>query len=613
MFSNILFKLRSMNEDVEIISILIFLVFFPEKSSFYYFLIFAVLITVFLIRRIIITKNIGVSNFSKGLLLINSILLISIFFSVYFVRSFLFFFDIFLISFYFIFYLTEECEEERYFRIIGLVISIFSIVSLIILFLTGIKDFFFSTTIWVGIIAGVGVLISLYNFLKKTNYYYLSLVVINSALLYSAESKAAFLGVAIFSLILVLSKKKRAIPIVLFLIVLTFIIPNPIKNMFDFSIHKDPYSADRIKIWKIGYEMFSDNVLTGVGADNFRELSRKYNFKQKKGPANYFKIPKSPHSDYVQLISEFGMLGVIIILFSLFFIFKRVFKGSIFNLSKILILYLLFQSLFFTIVFQTFFFFLFIFVLKTLFKGKIHFYGNSGFIRFIMIAMLIVTISVGYFFPFYSDLLVNKALKEKDVVKVFNSLNRAEKFDNMNIAPYYLKATILLGQFKKTSDLKFFYFALDNVKKTEKINPYYKEAYFLESDIFRSLLEKGIQYPKLLEEVISPLDKLENIDPFNPFIKMEKAELLIRFQKDSQAKEKALEAIKLEPKYINALYFLQKHFHYFGQKEVFLIKIKKIINETSYWRKKSSSYLNSLIKLPSELAEKLNSDNKLSD
>jgi len=613
MISNLLFKLRSLNEDVELISILIFLIFFPEKSSFYYFMIFAVLMITFLIRKIIISKNIGISNFTRALLLVNTLLLVSTIFSVYFFKSLLFFFDVFLISAYFILHLIEEKEEERNIKIFGTIISVFSFISIIIFLFSDTRDLFFLNPIMAGITSGIGSLIFLYYFLKKINYTYLSLIFLNLAALYISQSKAAFLGVAIFSLLLVLTKNKKAIPVILILILLTFIIPNPIRSMFHFSIYEDPYSADRLQIWNTGLKIFRDNIFSGSGADNFSELSKTYNFKQKYGPANYFKIPRMPHSDYIKMISELGLWGIFILSFSLFFILRRILKGPLFNISKILILYLLFQSLFFNIIFQTFFFFLFIFLLKILFKGEIYFFSNSNIMKFISVSILIIIIFTGYVFPYYSELLAGRGINQKDLVTIFDSLKRAGKFNRQNLRPYNYRAILLLEQFRKTSDPVYFYSALDNVKSIKKINPYFSKAYFLESDIFRTILEKGMHYPGLSEEIITPLEQLEKIDPFNPFIKMEKAHILLKFNKPESAKAEAIRAIELEPDYISALYFLQKNFNYFGKDELFNNKIRKILRSTSNWVKRKSQYLDALIKLPPELTGLLKDATSRSD
>lgn len=253
------------------------------------------------------------------------------------------------------------------------------------------------------------------------------------------------------------------------------------------------------------------------------------------------------------------------------------------------------------------------FLLKTLFKGEIDFQSNSAPTKFISILILGVIIFIGYIFPYYSELLVKQSSNQKNLVKVFSQLNKAEDFNKMNISPYYYKAVILLGQFKKTSDPQFLYSAMDNVRNINKINPYYSKAYFLESDIFRSILEKGIQYPGLQEEVLSPLTRLEEIDPYNPFIRIEKAHFLLRFGKREQAKHEAINALELEPKFISALYFLHNNFNYFGNTTIFISKINSILKSTSDWPAKQSQYLNSLIKIPDGLTSLMNSFPVISD
>ena len=74
--------------------------------------------------------------------------------------------------------------------------------------------------------------------------------------------------------------------------------------MFHYSLTKDPYAFDRINIWKMSIHIFSDHFFTGTGLENFSEGSKQHNFKQKKGPANYFKIPRQSHSDLFKIITN---------------------------------------------------------------------------------------------------------------------------------------------------------------------------------------------------------------------------------------------------------------------------------------------------------------------
>lgn len=607
--SKIFFKWGLFNEEIEFISILIFLLFFPDKSSFFYFLIFAAIMIFFLIRKIVISKNIGSSGFSKFLLVMNIILLFSVIFSVYVLRSLLFFFDILLISSYFIIHFHEERTEGKYFDFLSFLISIFSLFNLIYFFINGEKDLFFQNPIFMGIISGIAVLILIYKILTKFGFFEIFLLMINISSLFVAGSKAAFLGVVIFSTLLILSKKKSFLPVIVTLVLLTFILPNPIKRTFHNSIYNDPYSKNRIDIWKMSINIFKDNPLTGVGLDNFSEVSKKYNFKQERGPANYFKVPRTPHSDYFKIITEMGFPGLILLSFSLFFILKKVFSGPLFDIKKILILYLLFQALFFNIIFKTFFFFLFIFLLKSLFKGGIVYKNNSPFFRFSSIFILFLTIITGYIFPYYSEILLEQAKEKKDIIEVFKTLKRSQFFNPLNIKPQYYEALIHFNFFRDRSNLESFTSALSSLKKVQRLNNSFAEPYLLESDLYLEVFNKGLHYPSLEQEIITPLKKLEYHDPFNPFVKLEKADIHLKFGNKKEAILEARNALELEPDFISALYFLHRNFNYFKNEDNFRKKISLILQKKKKIETTTGQYLNSIFKIPSGL--KISPDNDM--
>ncbi|MEN8152894.1 MAG: O-antigen ligase family protein [Acidobacteriota bacterium] len=610
-FSKIFFKWGLFNEEIEFISILILLLFFPDKSSFFYFLIFAVLMILFLIRKIIISKNIGISVFSKFLLFSNIIFLFSVIFSVYILRSLLFFFDIFLITSYFIIHFHEERFEGKYFNFISIMISIFSLLNLLYFFFNGEKNLFFQNPIFMGIISGIAALIFLFKILGKFSFIEFFLMLINISSLFVSESKAAFLGVVIFSALLVLLKKKVLIPVIAVLLLITFIIPNPVKKTFHYSIYKDPYSKNRIDIWKMSIRIFKDNPITGVGLNNFGEISKKYNFKQQNGPANYFKVPMTPHNDYFKVISETGIPGLLLIFFSLFFIFKKIFSGSLFDIKKILILYLLFQALFFNIIFKTFFFFLFIFLLKSLFKENIVYENNSTFFRFSSIFILLITITAGYVFPYYSEILLEKAKGEKDIIKVFKTLKKSQFFNPINIKPHFYEALIHYNFFRRNSNMESFSAVLSSIKKVQRLNCSFTESYLLESDLFLEVFKKGLSYPSLEQEIISPLETFEYHNPYDPFVKLGKADIHLKFGNKMQAVLEAKKSLEIEPDFISALYFLHRNFDHFKGEENFRKIISVILQKRKKINTEAGSYLDSVFKIPADLDGKAITMNRL--
>lgn len=614
--SRIFHRLSIINHNIEFFVILSWMIFFPDKEPKIYFLGTAILICLFLLRNIYFMKTISLSYFSYSLLGFNLLLILVSFFSNYHLKSILLFSDFLLVSLYFILFYRDQHSEEKYFHLVVHIISLFSLVNIIRLspiFHRG-KPFFIST-IHEGVLSGMGVLILLYYLLKKNRFkpWFLILLLLNAAGLYAARSKAAFAGTLIFALLIIFSfiltrleKKKRFIVLMTAgvvaagVVMLTFVIRNPIKAAFDYSLRKDPYALNRIDIWKMSLTIFKDHPLTGVGLDNFPEVSRRYNFKQTRGPANYFKLPRITHNDYLQLMTETGIPGLLIILALFYFLVKKIFSSSLLdlNISKILILYLLAQAFFFNILFNGFFFFIFLFLLKNLLEGGVTFKSFSSKLKLSLSGLVILVLIAGYLFPWIADGLIKKSQKADLRVEEFSLLKKAEYLNPLDLDIYYLKAFSLYNYFKQTSSLEAFYDAVNHLKKVQRLNKYFINAYLLESDLYLELLKKKIKYVSMDEEIIQTLEKAEVYAPVDPFIKLTKARIYLEFNKNMQAKEEALKALNLEPEFVAARYFLQRNFNFYGDEKTFIEKINKILDKAKKLKPEPGNYLYRLYEIP---------------
>lgn len=599
--SRILFQLKMFNEEIELISILIFLLFYPGKTTFLYFLIFGLLITAFLIRNLITSKNIGVSSFTLFLLSFNCIILITSAFSVSILNSLLFFFDIFLISFYYLFRFNEPSGDKKSITNIAYLIALFSLFQSILFIASGNKTFFFNNPILSGIVSGMAVLIFLYNLINHFTIFEFSFLAISIISLYISSSKAAFIGVASLALIMILARKKKLIAIFLTILVFTIAIPNPIRNMFIHSISKDPYSKNRIDIWKLSVKMFKAFPLTGVGPDNFSEVSQQFNFRQTNGPANYFKVPRAPHNDYLKIISENGIPGLIIIILFLIFITRRILSGSLYNIYKILILYILFQAFFFDFIFKTFFFFLFLYLVRGIFPNNKNYISNSPFLKTSILFLLIVTIFIGYILPYNSEKNLLKVKNSKDPSSVLRILDKCKKFNPLDPRIYYVKGLVFYKLFRIDSSSESFSRSLFYLRKSLDMNRYFLDSYLLESDLFLSVMKRGVFYPGLKDEILSPLKKYETLNPFNPFVILEEANIHMKFREFEEAKRCAVKALKIEPEFISAIYFLHKNFNYYGSVSSFRNRVNKIKKKSCKMGTIKVKYLNSLFKVPDEM------------
>lgn len=597
-----LYRLSRLNPKVEFSLLLCWMLFFPWKDSPLYFPTVALLIVLLSLRNLCFMKNLSLSSFSYSVLAFNLLAILSVFFAVYQRSSILWVSGISLISFYFILFFLDKSSEDDYFHLLGYIISVVSLFQVIDFIIPGIdrRNFIFPNPILQGVVSGIAVVVVFYYLLKKFNGLLLGLLVLNGAGVYVSESKAAFIGSAGICLLMALLKKKKLIPIVAGLILLTFVIPNPIREMFVFSIKKDPYAANRFDIWKMSLDIYKDHPIFGVGPENFPEVSRQYNFKQSRGPANYFKRPRSPHSDYFKLFSETGSAGLLFMLFFGFVLLKRIISLPLFNLSTLLILYLLFQALVFDVIFNIFFFFIFLFLLKNLFEKQLIYRSFTLPLKVHCIFLLVVVFTAGYLLPYFSRSLVEKSLKTNDLVTRFNLSGRADYLDPLSADVHYIKAQCLFHYFKETANLESFYSAVENLKKVQRLNPYFIDAYWLESDLYAQLLRKNVNYAGLPGGITAPLASAEQYDPSNPFLKLRKAEIYLRFDFKEEARLEAIKSLELEPDYAMALYFLQRNYNYFPGAGTFETRIARIREKAAQYRPEPGTYLYKLFEMPME-------------
>ena len=597
-----LYKLKSLTREIELISIFSCLLFFPNKGSMLYYLVSAVVVLFFIFKHIIYSHNIGISKFTYWLAAINCLLLVTILFSSYYYRSLLVFWDILIYSIYFILVFIDVKFERRYLKYLGIILSLFSLMVFInYLFpYPGRRLLFFSNPILQGVMSGAGVLI-FFHLLQRSFYWpHLVFLLFNVLAVFVSESKAVFLGIILFTLIEVILKKKWLISPILVFVLLSLMIPNPIRKMLTQSLRRDPYVFDRIRIWKMSIKMFQGAFPLGVGLGNFSEAARTYNFKQTKGPANYYKVPRQSHNDFMQLIAETGVVGLFIVIFLVVIMVRKLIPLPRDNLAITLLLYFFFQAMLYNIFFRLPFLFLLLFLMKPLFEHKLTFVSIGKNIKILVLSMLTIILLIGFFIPFLTEVYLSKSSRTRDPLKSFEYLNKAESLAPINYRTHYRKAMFFSRIFAVRSELDAFETSMKYLKKTQRLNRYFVQGYLLEADLFLSLLGKGIKYRGMEGEILNSLNRAEKFHPTNPFIKMRKTRLLFEFGRKNLARKEAFSALALEPDYLEATVFLHKHFDYLKMGRKFQVRKTEIQQKLKRYNPKPGSYLYRLLTIPDE-------------
>ncbi|HUU05456.1 MAG TPA: O-antigen ligase family protein [Patescibacteria group bacterium] len=534
---------------------------FPAKQSYLYFLGFALLLAAFTLRKVVTIKNIALTRFSSFLLCFNAIFIFSTFFSPYPFKSLLFVGDILLVSLWFILFYLEKSDTGSYLRLLAVMISVSSLVVLIFFVLrggSGPAEQIFKNPILQGIVSALAALVFLHALLQRYSHADLVLLGLNFTAVIISASKAAFLGLALFAAAMILARKKRWLVYFFSILVLLVLLPNPLRRMVGHSLHQDPYVLNRLDIWSMSARMFRHHFWVGVGPDLFMEAAKRFNFPQEKGPARYGKLPESPHSDYWKIIAENGLPGLVLVLAFLFFAIRRMLSPPWFDLPKLLLGFLLLQMLLINCFFNFFFILVVFLLLHDFLFVRQKFVSLQPDLRVFFSVFVIFLVLTLYICPYFADRFLNSASREKNIVRHFALLQRAELFSPLDERVPLAKAALLSSFAITKANLEAWTDAVASLRLAQKLDGYGNSALLLESALFRDLLAKSDQYPALGEEILAPLRRAEKNDPFKPFLKLQQAIVLREFGRLQEARRLAEAALDLEPEYVAALVFIHE-------------------------------------------------------
>jgi probable O-glycosylation ligase (exosortase A-associated) len=145
----------------------------------------------------------------------------------------------------------------------------------------------------------------------------------------ATSSRGGFLGLAAVILGLVFFSQKRIKNFLLLVLLaatsLLFVPDSYLEEVESISDQTDSTRLHRFYFWGLGWDMFVDNPVLGVGAANYPWTNRRYELKR----PNYDQETtrwaggRSVHSLYFQLLSETGLVGVFLYVSLGFMMYRR--------------------------------------------------------------------------------------------------------------------------------------------------------------------------------------------------------------------------------------------------------------------------------------------------
>jgi len=592
--------MKTFLQQIDFILIAAWALLFPGKGSMAYFLGFALLAGYYLIRTFLAGRHITTSRFSTALMAAILLLIISALFTPNRQNALLFISDLILVALLVTGF--DNGRRNRDYCITGILVLI-STISLVTLILrvSGVPakpGFFFANPIHQGIISGLGAVWLLHFLVRRLSIFRAILLVINLAGVFVSASKAAFIGTVIFGLLSIPLRRRRWLAALAGVVVLTFLIPNPVRDMFHYSLRHDPYAANRIDIWAMSLRVSEAFFPRGTGLGSFGAVAPAFNFPQEDGPARFFKVPRKTHNDYLKLLAESGVFGLIIIFLLGAAVLARIRRRGLRHRSGAVLLYLLFQALLFNLLFELTFLILFLFILDDWMESPRRYYSPSAATRISLAAFLVLLALFSYILPYRGGHYLKTARGETDFLKAFQSARRAVRATPMAPEPHLLLADI----YRRYDDEHHSYRALAGARyhltRARRLNPYSAQASTAEAEILERLISRNLKYPKLEEEIMACLDRARDAAPLNPFIRMHRARIRLEFGHAGAAVKEARNALKLEPRFLEARVFLRRHFPDTVDEDTFRQQVSAILVLRRKTRPRPGSYLYGLFLLP---------------
>jgi hypothetical protein len=556
-------------QEIEFSLLLGWALLFPDKIGYSYCLGFISLLAAFMLAKAPALKSIAVTRFSSLLLLFNAVLIFGAFFSPHPHKSLLFVADFLLLSLWLALFFLEKEDTERYLRLAALVISLSSLGMVVFFALQkgrGPVTPFFENPALQGIASALAVLVFLHGLLQKYGHAGLLLLVLNAGAVVISASPAALLGLGVLVLAMIARDKRRRLVWLFPILLLLAVAAGFLQRRETHPPGGNEYALNRWEIWSMSARMYRHYPWMGVGPDLFSEAARPFNIPLENGPARFFKLPASPQSDYWKVIVENGLPGLAFVLLFLFFTIRRLLAPPLFSLARWLLALLLAQMLLFNLAFNFFFLLLLLLLLRDLFPAGRRFIALRPGARVFFSGLLVFVLLTFYLLPFLADRCLDRAVGEKDFVRRLAWLQKSSLLSPMDERGPLAKVALLRAfalsrpgpALKAPNAGAAWAAALENARRAQRLDGNSVEALVLEAELFRDILDRGDGYPALGEEILEPLRRAVELAPFDPFLKLQQANVLRRFGRAAESRLLAQSALDLEPDYAVALVFIHE-------------------------------------------------------
>jgi len=378
--------------------------------------------------------------------------------------------------------------------------------------------------------------------------------------------------------------KKKGALVLLLILVLFFLVPNPFMQRLLEGTKGDVYAYKRFPIWLSSWKMIVDRSW-GWGLGSYDYVFDAYNFPVEGTLARFGKRSSMAHNEYLQIGAELGIPGLLLFL-ALIFIFARdafqTWKKSTPGFSSAVQLGIL-SSLVAVFVHSFLDFNLHIpaigYTVSVL--GAIGLRQSERVrevrIRFSVkkiyyILLVIITLVIGMVMvrPMLASRLLVRGEgafqqgKMEEAVKIYR---QAISWNSLNSIYHANLGLVYWAQYLSRGNLNQATSAIRELEEAINLNPRVG-GYYQQLGIFYYQIYRRISHPQLLEKAISLRQTVLRYQPYQPFIRLDLARIYYENNYQQQARQELEKLVNIEPNYLAAHYYLGVIYQEMGELEV---------------------------------------------
>lgn len=382
--------------------------------------------------------------------------------------------------------------------------------------------------------------------------------------LFLTQARAGLIALAASFIVLGMLKSKRWLAILVGVVIVAAVVPNPIRDRILTAGKQDIYAMERPNIWKQSLEIAKMKPSAGVGMRNYVYYSRMTNFPVQHAVGRYAKVAKIAHNQYLQYLATTGIAGlaVFLVFFSSVLVSGVRFAktkdplivGSLAAVIALLAHSLVDNALYLPI--NGYAFFALAGILCSASTNMRSFKPPKRakiYLSALAVIYAIIVLRPAVSISFYNSMVKN--VKRNDVDRAIRSCKVALALSPKEAIYHDALAKLYAKRYDETKGAGFLYITQTRFESAIKSNPVDRTFWEDYADFIydhRKIIGQREAYSgaaKLLREAVK-------VDPYNPFLRKKLAAVYIEGKSFGKAASELKTLVSVEPNYLVARFML---------------------------------------------------------